>query len=134
MSVVHWTPDFETGIGFADAQHRDLFDVVNRLGEAAEGPEPAAQTARTLRDLMDQTVAHFREEEACMQAHGFPGFAAHASEHTRLMRELQRFQDAVEAGRGLPPGSTAFLAEWLKHHIQESDKAYVPFLKAHGVV
>ena len=134
MSIVHWTPDFETGIGFVDAQHQDLFEAVNRLGEAAAGPDPATQTARALSGLMDLTVAHFRAEEACMQVHAFPGFAAHASEHARLMRELQRFQDSVEAGRGLPPGSTAFLAEWLKHHIQESDRAYAPFLKAHGVV
>lgn len=133
MSIVHWNTDFETGIGFVDAQHQGLFEVVNRLGEAAAGPEPAIQTARALDDLMDQTVAHFRAEEACMHAHGFPGFAAHAGEHTRLVRELQRFQEAVEAGQGLPPGSTAFLAEWLKHHIHESDMAYAPFLKACGV-
>ncbi len=133
MSIVHWNTDFETGIGFVDAQHRDLFEVVNRLSEAAAGPERATQTARALGDLMDQTVAHFRAEEACMQAHGFPGFAAHAGEHTRLVRELQRFQAAVEAGQGLPPGSTAFLVEWLKHHIHQSDMAYAPFLKAHGV-
>jgi hemerythrin-like metal-binding protein len=133
MSIAQWSARLETGISFVDAQHQQLFDAVNRLGEAFQEPGMASQVGRLLDDLMDQTVAHFRAEEACMQAHGYPGFAAHAGEHTRLLRELQRFQDAVEAGQGLPPGTMAFLAEWLNHHIHESDMAYAPFLKAHGV-
>jgi hemerythrin len=27
-----------------------------------------------------------------------------------------------------------FLRDWLKHHIQESDKGYGPYLNQHGVV
>ena len=133
MSIAQWSARLETGISFVDAQHQQLFDAVNRLSEAFQEPGMASQVRRLLDDLMDQTVAHFRAEEACMQAHGFPGFTAHAGEHARLLRELQRFQGAVEAGQGLPPGSTAFLMEWLKHHIHESDMAYAPFLKARGV-
>ena len=133
MSLASWSTRLETGIGFVDAQHQQLFEAVNRLGEAFQAQGAAPQIGRILDDLMDQTVAHFRAEEACMQAHGFPGFAAHAGEHTRLLRELQRFQAAVEMGQGLPPGSTAFLVEWLKHHIQESDMAYAPFLRARGI-
>ena len=133
MSIVQWSAGFETGIGFADVQHQHLFEAVNRLEAAAVGPEPSIQVARALDDLMDETVAHFRAEEACMQAHGFPGFAAHAWEHTRLLRELERFQASLKAGQGLPPGSADFLADWLKHHIQEVDMVYAPFLKARGV-
>ncbi|HEX9082826.1 MAG TPA: bacteriohemerythrin [Holophagaceae bacterium] len=133
MALASWDPRYETGIELIDAQHRRLFASVQALSSVFEGAEVTPLLRKALDALLDDTVAHFRMEEELMQRFGYPGFAAHASEHARLVGEIDRLMVTVTSGKPISPQISAFLADWLQHHVLEADMGYVPFLKAHGL-
>lgn len=133
MPSAAWSPRFETGLARIDAQHQRLFEDAEAVVGAVLGGAPVIRLRKLLEALMDDTVEHFRTEEELMQKHGYPGFAAHASEHARLLAELRALRAGVESGKLTTLQVTAFLEDWLRHHIQELDLGYAAFLKDRGV-
>lgn len=133
MPFVIWSDQFATGIDSIDQQHQQLFEAVNKLHEAFTHGDPRDQVKKSLLFLIQYTVDHFSAEEDHMQRLGYPGFAAHAAEHTRLVGQVTQLKHRLDAGQSLAEDVTAFLADWLKHHIHQVDMAYVEFFKARGV-
>ena len=83
---------------------------------------------------MDYTVKHFKDEEKFMEQHGFPGLAAHKTEHILLLQEAADFQENYNANPASvrPIEVARFLGDWLTHHIQQMDFTYATFIKAKG--
>ena len=133
MPLVIWSDQFATGIESIDRQHQQLFEAVNQLHEAFTHGDPRDQVRKALLFLIQYTVDHFSAEEDHMQRFGYPGFAAHAAEHARLVDQVAALKNRMDAGHPMAEDVTAFLADWLKLHIHQVDMAYVGFLKAHGV-
>jgi hemerythrin len=129
MTIAHWSSRYETGIGLIDAQHQALFAAVNRLGEAFTTGTAGFQARESLDFLAQYAVDHFQAEEQFMKEMGFPGLEAHAVEHTHLLQEVCGLQDRLAQGRPVTMEVTIFLADWLKHHIHESDMGYVRFMQ-----
>jgi hemerythrin len=60
--------------------------------------------------------------------------AQHQEEHAALTRQVLKFQTEYQAGRAaMTVQLLNFLKTWLEKHIQGSDKAYAPCLKAREV-
>lgn len=133
MPIAVWNDRFATGLASIDLQHQELFAAVNRLEEASTGRDSETEVRKALAFLLQYTVEHFRVEEDHMERHGYPGFAAHAVEHARLMDQVGVLQRRFDAGRPMAAELTVFFADWLKHHIHQVDQAYAAFLKARGV-
>lgn len=133
MSVMAWNPRFATGIASIDEQHRKLFDAVNRLQASFLQGNAREETRGAVAFLLSYTVEHFRAEEDHMQRLGYPGFAAHAAEHARLVEQVASLKARLDAGVPVTEEVAAFLADWLRHHIHQVDLAYVGYLRAHGV-
>ena len=133
MPIAVWNDRFATGIESIDQQHRELFAAVNRLQAALAGENAQVESRKALAFLLQYTVDHFRVEEDHMKRRGYPGFAAHAVEHARLVDQVAVLQDRFDAGHPMAEEVSAFFADWLKHHIHQVDMAYVGFLKARGL-
>lgn len=129
MNIANWSSRYETGIEVIDAQHKSLFDAVNRLAKAFRAGTASQQVRESMDFLVHYTEEHFREEERYMRDWGFPGVMAHEAEHTRLMDQVQKLQAKLAAGHPVTIDVAIFLADWLKRHINDSDLAYVAFLK-----
>ena len=124
-SLLVWSEDYRVGVDDIDDQHRELFNLVNRLrGAVAEGGDGL----RTVFEELERyTFKHFTDEEALMMASGYPGFVEHARSHARFVefvaRERQKFLDGTVPG----PGMLDFLNEWLVRHIERDDQLAADF-------
>lgn len=135
MTFMPWSRELELGLTEIDDQHHWLVDQTNALHDEISLPEPRREViGQILEGLVDYTHNHFIIEEVLFQKLGYPETPAHKAEHDgftgKAMELLMRFEDGESASLEV----MEFLKEWLRHHICEVDRAYVPFLKAKGVV
>jgi hemerythrin len=132
--MFEWQQEFSVGISSIDGQHRNLFRIAGELYSAMGAGQGRLAIRRILDQLVQYTSVHFANEERLMQQHGYPGYAAHKAEHDALTRKVLDFQSDYEKGRILMTVELLqLLKAWLVHHIQESDAAYGPYLRAKAV-
>lgn len=129
MAIANWNSRYETGIGIIDTQHKALFDAVNRLADSFKAGTSKAQVKDSLDFLVKYTVEHFQTEEKHMRDMDYPKLASHLAEHAQLIVKAKDLQARLADGKPVTMDVTIFLADWLKHHINEVDMGYVNFTK-----
>ena len=133
-SMFEWKQQYSVGIPSIDAQHQNLFGIAHELYEAMSAGKGKAALARILDRLVQYTVVHFAHEERLMRQNEYPDLAKHQVEHAALTQKVSQFQQDFQAGHvTMTVQLLHFLKDWLEHHIQGSDKAYAPHLKAKAV-
>lgn len=130
MAIAIWSSRFETGIPIIDTQHKALFEAVNKLADSFKAGTSAAQVKASMDFLVKYTVEHFQTEEKYMREIDYPKLTSHMAEHAQLVAKAQGLQAKLADGKPVTVEVTTFLADWLKHHINEVDMGYVEFLKA----
>lgn len=129
MAIAIWNSRYETGIDIIDTQHKTLFDIVNKLADSFKSGTSKTQVKETLDFLVKYTVEHFQTEEKFMKEMGYPKLQAHQVEHNLLISQAKELQAKLESNKPVTIEVTTFLADWLKHHINEVDMGYVQFAK-----
>ena len=134
--TIAWDQRLATGFADVDAQHQELFRIVNRLGILhAEGA--SLEAWRSLIDALHQyTVHHFRSEESLMDSH--PVSEGHRMAHLKAHRwfvEHVRRAGVIAADDpdGAPGVMLAFLAQWLLHHVASTDLQLAEEIRRSGV-
>jgi hemerythrin len=130
MPIAIWSSRYETGIPVIDKQHQTLFDAVNRLADSFKTGTASAQVKASLDFLVNYTVEHFQTEEKFMKEMDYPKLSSHMAEHGQLIAKAKELQARLVQGQPVTVEVTSFLADWLKHHINEVDMGYVEFAKA----
>jgi hemerythrin len=130
VAIAIWSSRFETGIPIIDTQHKALFEAVNKLADSFKAGTSAAQVKASMDFLVKYTVEHFQTEEKYMREIDYPKLTSHMAEHAQLVAKAQALQAKLAEGKPVTVEVTTFLADWLKHHINEVDMGYVEFLKA----
>ena len=75
-----------------DAQHEQLFRLLDRLEECVDrGPADVA-TVAAIAHLLNFANNHFFLEESLMRMLDFPDYEAHLADHDRLRDELDDFR------------------------------------------
>ena len=120
MEPVHWHNSFSVGVQKIDAQHRQLFTLINELIQAVTTNQHEEAFDQLFYLVLDYTHAHFQTEAEFFKIH--PDWHLHNQqhqdfiEHTRkLCKESQ--QDKVGAATAL----LEFLTNWLQNHILKTD-------------
>lgn len=130
MPLFEWNSDLSVGIEEFDSHHKRLIKLINDLNDAVTVGNDAAVTEEVLAELTNYTMYHFFAEEQAMQRYGYPGYQQHRKEHVALIEKTLDFvQDWHQGRSGLGGEVLEFLKEWLRHHILETDKRYVPFFQ-----
>lgn len=131
MSELPWKSRYELGIPLIDEQHKRLFFLLNQLHQAVLGKAGREDVESIFSMLMRQTVEHFHTEETFMAQMEFTGLEAHRVQHAKLMDGLNGLEARFRSGdASMAMLVTTFLGNWLRHHIQEGDRAYAEFLAA----
>jgi hemerythrin len=134
MPLLVWSPKYSVNIRAIDAQHQQLFAMLNELYDAMQAGSGRAVVGPVLDKLLNYAAFHFDTEETLFREHGYPEDASHRAEHAALTyrtRALRRKSDT--AAIGVTSETLRFLADWLNSHIVGSDMKYVEFLNAKGV-
>ncbi len=135
MALLDWNDTYSVSIRIIDAQHRHLFDLLNKLHDAMSAGKSNTVLGPVLQELVSYVVTHFEAEEGILQKHRYPMLSEHRKQHKDLAAEVADFEQKYRAGTvllGLP--LMEFLRNWLTHHILETDRRYSAFLRSCGVV
>ena len=133
MAQFEWTEDYSVGIHSIDLQHQGLFKTFNDLHDSLKsGDKPAI--AKALGDMWQYTCDHFEYEEKYFALHKYPDTDAHRAEHEALSKQVNEQMKKFNLGElELTPELAEFLGNWLKNHIDGTDKRYSEFFKEKGV-
>jgi hemerythrin len=129
-----WSEKYFVGIDFADVQHKQLVDIVNRLHHALVDGKGRKVVGKALDDLIRYSRAHFAAEEKVLQSSGYPDFLAHHTEHECLAyKVLEFYQRFMSDDANMTAQGVEFLKDWLGEEILNVDMKFAPFLKGKGV-
>ncbi|MGO8792142.1 MAG: bacteriohemerythrin [Terriglobia bacterium] len=129
-----WSEKYQVGIDFADVQHRQLVDIVNRLHQALVDGKGRVAIGKNLDELIRYTRAHFDVEEKVLESCGYPDLPAHHTEHELLAYSVfELYQKLMSNETGMTGHAVAFLKDWLAEEILDADMKFAPFLKGKGV-
>ena len=132
MALITWTAaQYGTNVGFADEEHRTLFDKLNKLYDLATGGAERSAIGAQLDDLIGYVVDHFAHEEREMQAKNYAGYARHKEEHDALVGICAGLQTKFHKGEAEVTDEVGQMVKgWLDSHIPNFDKAYADALNA----
>ncbi|MBN2341725.1 MAG: bacteriohemerythrin [Deltaproteobacteria bacterium] len=132
MSFV-WDKNWEIGISSIDAQHRELMDIINKLGDAMRERKAAEVVSPVLKELSNYTKKHFTFEEALMRRYGYEELESHKPYHKKFIDKLAEFQEKIDTGNiAIGVQMYNFLGDWLRGHIRGIDTKYAEVLKDKG--
>jgi hemerythrin len=121
------------GIGIFDREHSALHDILNALQKEIEGRRDDDATGALLTDLARGIEAHFKSEEAMMEASKYPGLMLHAMKHQRLIEQLQALRARYNRDRTIMnKHSLNFLRDWFATHIRNDDMNFSLWQNEHG--
>jgi hemerythrin len=134
--LFQWDDSYSVGIKEIDDQHEQLFQIVSELNDSMRLGKGKDVIGKTLEGLIGYTQTHFALEEKYFARFGYPETAAHKIEHQQLTGKVLEFQKEFLGGKvALSSVSVLqFLSDWLRTHIEKSDKAYAAFFKANGLL
>jgi hemerythrin len=130
MALMSWMNTYSVNVVQFDAQHKQLFGLINGLHDAMAKGHGNDVMAKTLDELILYTKSHFQAEEKLLQAKGYPELAAHKAQHDKFTAQIVQFQKDFSEGKlTVTVQLMNFLRDWLVHHILETDKRYGKFLQ-----
>lgn len=127
MPIV-WDASMRVGHHIIDSQHEELISLISELSAVADGN--AEVVGDVLRRLGAYVIFHFSTEESLFQGVIAPDILLeHQQQHRDFSQCLSDFSSQfAQIGTAVVPNLLAWLTEWLKMHIQVSDRRLVAVL------
>lgn len=126
--LVEWREEFESGDPTIDAQHRDLVERANALLRCASSRD--SDLPASLEDLIAHVQRHFSDEEAILEALGYPGLQQHKRHHQRLVTRAGRLHRRAASGEIRFSEIVEYLVqEVILGHMMSADREFYPLLK-----
>lgn len=125
-----WNDQFLCHIPHIDAQHKALFDHIEKLG-AMHGD--VSRIPKTLEFLETYIAEHFSDEESLHRQIRYPRALEHQRQHHAFSAEVKKLRGQYDAsGHNLATflEMNHAVVEWLKAHILHSDKQFAEFFLA----
>ncbi len=130
---LHWHSAYECGHPLIDAQHRGLFEIANRLLTAILSDHSKDEVAMLIDLLVRDISQHFQDEEAIIEAAGFPGAPEHAVIHRQLVETaadlVARFHPGLLGVGELFEFLAQDVVAW---HILGEDRKFFSYLDERG--
>lgn len=125
MPLLEWNPGLTVEVSSMDEEHQQLISLVNALNEAMKQGRAKDEMDRVFGELARYTQTHFASEERYMAQVGYPHLEQHQKEHAELMNAVSAFRKDYHAGKALISVKLmGFLRDWIRNHIQQSDRKY----------
>ena len=124
--------DLVLGVDQIDEQHRRIFQVTNQLLQARDRGDGEKRLFALLAFLNQYVRDHFSQEETYMVRYGYEHYQDHLAEHQEFSKKFAEIQETFQTigpSLRLVVQTTRFLADWLKQHIPNTDRAMVEFLR-----
>ena len=134
MALIEWNDSLSVNVAEIDKQHQRLIQMINELNDAMRQRKANEILGKVISGLADYTEYHFSAEEKYFDKFGYPEAATHKREHQAFVKQVSDFKDRFDQGQlTLSTNIMFFMGDWLKNHIQGSDKRYGPFFNEKGL-
>jgi hemerythrin len=129
MSLVRWSDEYSVCIKEIDEQHKQLFDLINKLHDAMKETKANNILGKVIKDLVSYTKYHFSSEEILLKNCNYPNFEQHKLLHDEFFKRIKEieekyFNDSVSLSQEV----LQYLIDWLVYHIKNTDKQYSMFI------
>ncbi len=125
---VKWTKNNSVLIDKMDSQHKVLFDITNKVGNAVLSSSDDNDTIiKIVNELLDYTKKHFSEEEEFLEKNSYnlKELKYQKEQHGIFINKIKEFKDGIEIHNKKPSIEIIeFLRDWLINHIDVEDKKY----------
>ncbi len=134
--TIEFNDNLLTGNATIDAQHKELFDRIERFMNTVENGGGKVDAVNMLGYLMEYTNFHFSAEENLQKAASYPELDKHLVKHTEFKKVLIDLEDYLEESEG-PTDEFVALVEknvvnWFIGHIQSFDRSVAEYLNLHS--
>jgi hemerythrin-like metal-binding protein len=134
MALTTWNDSYSVKLEALDAQHKNVFEMINDLADAMRKGQGAAAIRPTLTRLMEHLRIHLRDEEHLMQKCGYSELSAHQEEHRRYVLRVKMFRTNLEkTGDEDTVTLLRILRDIILKHMLETDLAYSENLNANDI-
>ncbi|RPH31051.1 MAG: hemerythrin [Bacteroidales bacterium] len=134
MAFLNWTESLSVKINSIDEQHKKLIELINGFYEQVSHRTNDENISILLKGMKDYTQMHFDYEEKYMKQFNYPDYPSHKKEHDFFISKVAEVEEKVKKGKVvLSFEITSFLKDWIKNHIQGSDKKYTAFFIKNGI-
>lgn len=130
MQALKWNKKHEVFVPELDAEHRNVFRIVEELRTAVEAPGTGERVQALLSELLSDMDEHFRHEERLMREARYPSFEWHRQQHETARKRVKEF------GRQQPEGNPEalstlldFLCNWLREHTSLTDRMMCAYVR-----
>ena len=130
MTLLRWRDSLSLNVPVIDADHKRLFELLNRLRFLdLAGDEPSA-VEEALSDLLLYTQTHFRREERLMMLGGYPLLHQHQRAHRQF---TDRVAGIAARYHSNPKAFSVrvfyeMLSDWLVDHVLGDDMRIKPWI------
>ena len=122
-----WNSNYETGNVLVDGEHKEIFDMVEKLLEDDFKDRPD-KIKSTVEFLAGYVQRHFEHEEKLMDESGYPQTNVHTEQHrdfikvvSDLMQRIEDNLDSIDFSLEI----NKVIVNWLAEHVMLSDKVMI---------
>lgn len=134
MSFLNWNENLSVKIISIDEQHKKLIELINKFYEDVSHRSNNENISLLIKGMKDYTQMHFDTEEKYMKQFSYPDYAIHKREHDLFIAKVSDVEEKFNKGIIILSFEiTSFLKDWIKSHIQGSDKKYSDFFIRNGI-
>lgn len=122
--TIHWKDAYTIGHEIIDAEHQQLFELVNQFLDAND------KGSRTLSamGMFKYTREHFTHEEDLMREIGYPSIRDHIGQHNEMLSRLNDIAESIANDTLDKPELESFLSHWLRSHIGSADARLASYI------
>lgn len=129
MAILEWDGSLAIGHDMIDEQHKVLVGLINDLHTSQATGREQQIIRRTLRELYNYAIYHFKEEEMLMAALPSALRHPHKLEHDTFIHDLNEITAKANEGDAHVGAETFnWLVGWLLDHIAVTDRQLVAAL------
>lgn len=134
MAAINWEDSFSVGIKSIDDQHKKLIEMINNFYSHVSKQPDINLIIELVDGMKKYTMTHFITEERYMKQYNYPDYEAHKKEHTDFVSKVNALEEKLKSRTIVVSFEvTSFLKDWIKKHIQNTDKQYTKFFIEHGI-
>jgi len=138
MPLIPWETKFELGISEIDEQHKKMLSIINKLDDMFEGIKNDSQVEvdKVIKEMAEYAIYHFATEEKYFNLFDYEKKAEHIKIHDQYRTKIEEWQEKYNESRDnkIFFEISNFLHDWWIWHINNTDRDYVPFMKANNVI
>lgn len=126
--MISWNSEFEVGVPDVDNQHKELIRIAALAQSLLTNNyrlDKFDEIVSIIEELKEYTKYHFAFEEQLLNTRGYKMLFTHIMEHRQFIDKVNSFdlRKVDEDQNEYLLDIVNFVAEWIKNHILEKDKA-----------